>query len=81
MLSRFNHLTRHLSRQLPNYAYTPAFSLQGAFRGGRMASSIEEESKSLIHTAGCIIIGDEVLGGKVCRSVAKSKIEFFSEQG
>ena len=30
-----------------------------------MASSIEERSKRLIHTAGCIIIGDEVLGGKV----------------
>ena len=26
----------------------------------------EEKSKRLIHTAGCIIIGDEVLGGKVC---------------
>lgn len=26
----------------------------------------EEKSKRMIHTAGCIIIGDEVLGGKVC---------------
>jgi hypothetical protein len=25
-----------------------------------------EKSKRMIHTAGCIIIGDEVLGGKVC---------------
>lgn len=25
----------------------------------------EEKSKRMIHTAGCIIIGDEVLGGKV----------------
>lgn len=25
----------------------------------------EERSKRMIHTAGCIIIGDEVLGGKV----------------
>ncbi|MCJ1486460.1 hypothetical protein MMC06_006637 [Schaereria dolodes] len=29
-----------------------------------MTSSIEERSKRMIHTAGCIIIGDEVLGGK-----------------
>ena len=28
--------------------------------------SPEEKSKRKIHTAGCIIIGDEVLGGKVC---------------
>lgn len=39
-----------------------------------MASSIEERSKRLIHTAGCIIIGDEVLGGKVF--VEKWEIEF-----
>ena len=45
-----------------------------------MASSIEENNKRLIHTAGCIIIGDEVLGGKVCRSVNKSKIEFFQNR-
>lgn len=25
----------------------------------------EEKGKRMIHTAGCIIIGDEVLGGKV----------------
>ena len=27
-------------------------------------TSAEEKSKRMIHTAGCIIIGDEVLGGK-----------------
>lgn len=41
-----------------------------------MASSIEEKNKRLIHTAGCIIIGDEVLGGKVCALVDRWKIEF-----
>ena len=71
MLSRFNQLTRHISRELPNYAYTSASLLQGASGGGRMASSIQENDKRLIHTAGCIIIGDEVLGGKVCASVNK----------
>ena len=30
-----------------------------------MTSSAEERTKRMIHTAGCIIIGDEVLGGKV----------------
>ena len=28
-------------------------------------ASAEERGKRMIHTAGCIIIGDEVLGGKV----------------
>ena len=37
----------------------------------------EEKSKRMIHTAGCIIIGDEVLGGKVCPNTpidAKSRL-------
>ena len=29
-------------------------------------ATAEEKTKRMIHTAGCIIIGDEVLGGKVC---------------
>lgn len=33
-----------------------------------MTSSIDERSKRMICTAGCIIIGDEVLGGKVLLS-------------
>lgn len=28
------------------------------------AATAKERSKAMIHTAGCIIIGDEVLGGK-----------------
>jgi len=30
-----------------------------------MTSSAEEKTKRMIHTAACLIIGDEVLGGKV----------------
>lgn len=30
-----------------------------------MAGSATAQNKSLIHTAACLIIGDEVLGGKV----------------
>lgn len=36
-----------------------------------MTSSIEERGKRMIHTAGCIIIGDEVLGGKVLSSCTR----------
>lgn len=38
-----------------------------------MTSSAEERSKRMIHTAGCIIIGDEVLGGKVCMDIYVSR--------
>ncbi|RKF79548.1 hypothetical protein GcC1_045024 [Golovinomyces cichoracearum] len=30
-----------------------------------MASAVEERNTRTIHTAACLIIGDEVLGGKV----------------
>jgi len=30
-----------------------------------MTSSADERNKRMIHSAGCIVIGDEVLGGKV----------------
>lgn len=59
MLTRLTQISRHLPRQFAHRSYT--------FAGGSvMTSLIEERSKRMIHTAGCIIIGDEVLGGKVC---------------
>jgi len=70
MFARINQLARHLTRPLPNYAHSSAFS--GAIRPGIksptssfMAATAMENHKKMIHTAGCIIIGDEVLGGKV----------------
>ena len=70
MFSRLSQLTRHLSRPLPNYAHQSANSTSAkAAVFGVMTSSrasADERSRRTIHTAGCIIIGDEVLGGKVC---------------
>ncbi|KAK0276413.1 hypothetical protein LTS16_004442 [Friedmanniomyces endolithicus] len=54
MFSRLNLLARHLSRPLPNYLHHSA----------ARASMASERSKKMIHTAACLIIGDEVLGGK-----------------
>ncbi|OBT88667.1 hypothetical protein VE02_03207 [Pseudogymnoascus sp. 03VT05] len=51
MFSRVSHIARHFSRSLPNYAHTSAAA--SAMSGTRM-----------IRTAACLIIGDEVLGGK-----------------
>jgi hypothetical protein len=65
MFSRVSQLARHLSRPLPNYAHTSA---AGTFAGRIMTSSTADDRNTrTIHTAACLIIGDEVLGGKVCR--------------
>jgi hypothetical protein len=60
MFGRFNHLVLQLPRPLPNYAHRSA-----AAAAGTMTSPGALVGKRMIHTAGCIIIGDEVLGGKV----------------
>ena len=39
-----------------------------------MTSSAAERTKRMIHTAGCIIIGDEVLGGKVVMVFVSGRI-------
>lgn len=61
MFSRFSRTARPLSIQAP-------ISLAGAQWGaGIMASSTAQQNFArTIQTAACLIIGDEVLGGKVC---------------
>lgn len=71
MFARLNQLSRHLSRPLPNYLHNSAAS--AAARPNTMSLSAasaaaSERSKRTINTAACLIIGDEVLGGKVCHN-------------
>lgn len=66
MFSRLSQLTRHLSSSLPNYAHRSAAALSSS--PSAMTSSTpasNSDGQRMIHTAGCLIIGDEVLGGKV----------------
>lgn len=63
MFSRISHVARHLSRPLPNYAHTSAAA--AAAKVG-MATTADERNARTVRTAACLIIGDEVLGGKVC---------------
>ena len=60
MLNRLNQLARHLSHQPLLYPRRIAW-------GGShtMISSIEDRATRKFYTAACIIIGDEILGGKV----------------
>jgi len=78
MFSRVSQLARHLSRPLPNQAHASTALLQRKQRSTAnniiMASSVattanEPDSKKVkkidhIDTAACLIIGDEILGGK-----------------
>jgi molybdopterin biosynthesis enzyme MoaB len=57
MLSRLSQLTRHLTTtSLASSSHRPALT--------RMATSASERAARTIHSAACLIIGDEVLGGK-----------------
>ncbi|KAL8831163.1 MAG: hypothetical protein Q9170_005423 [Blastenia crenularia] len=66
MFARVSQLAKHLSRPLPNYAHTSAAAIPRPSIGGTImpSATAEDRGKRMIHTAGCIIIGDEVLGGK-----------------
>ncbi|KAL8701620.1 MAG: hypothetical protein Q9201_004805 [Fulgogasparrea decipioides] len=66
MFARLGQVTRHLPRPLSHYGHTSATAVPHLSIGDSiMASSpADDRSRRMIHTAGCIIIGDEVLGGK-----------------
>ncbi|EME40413.1 hypothetical protein DOTSEDRAFT_157105 [Dothistroma septosporum NZE10] len=69
MFSRINQLTRHLARPLPNYLHSSAAATAPrtsilTSSPSRFTMAAASNSKKTIHTAGCLIIGDEVLGGK-----------------
>ncbi len=67
MFSRASQLARHLSRPLPNLAHSSAAAFRGAMTTGPVAAATAADRASRkIHTAACLIIGDEVLGGKAC---------------
>jgi hypothetical protein len=71
MFSRINQVARHLSRPLPNYLHRSAAAATTRLTSNP-AIMADANNKRTINTAACLIIGDEVLGGKV------SPIIFFS---
>ncbi|KAI0150331.1 molybdopterin binding domain-containing protein [Xylariaceae sp. FL1272] len=67
MISRLSQLSRHLSQPIPSFSHfsvasTPRSGVSGV--ASRIMASADERNKRTIHTAACLIIGDEVLGGK-----------------
>ena len=76
MFSRISQLARHVSRPLPNYAHRSAAAISG-----NMTSSlpVRSQQQSMIHTAACLIIGDEVLGGKVWISPSQCLPSFLRD--
>ncbi|PBP25557.1 Molybdopterin binding protein [Diplocarpon rosae] len=65
MFSRLSQVTRYFSRPLPNFAHSSAAAGIASFTRIMTSSSVNERNTRTIHTAACLIIGDEVLGGKV----------------
>ncbi|KAE8391961.1 MoaB/Mog domain-containing protein [Aspergillus alliaceus] len=65
MFNRLSQLTRHLARPPPNYltASPAALSILRPCVSNMTSSAVHNYTKT-IHTAACLIIGDEVLGGK-----------------
>lgn len=61
MFSRLSQVTRHLSHS------SLAQAARAAAPGMMVATAVDERRTRTIHTAACLIIGDEVLGGKVRR--------------
>lgn len=69
MLSRLNLLTRHLSRPFnPTRPSIPALSTTPLAPRPVPSAMTSAAHAKPIHTAACLIIGDEVLGGKVIQS-------------
>lgn len=65
MFARVSQIARHLSRPAAQFAYsgtTPVLST--GVRPQVNMSTAEQNFARTIHTAACLIIGDEVLGGK-----------------
>ena len=73
MFSRVAQIARHLSRPVPLLQTTNKTSSRfvGAKRLGMASTTAEERSSKTIHTAACLIIGDEVLGGKASSLAGK----------
>ncbi|KAK3390842.1 MoaB/Mog domain-containing protein [Podospora didyma] len=63
MFSRLSQVARHLSRPLP-YSATTFLRKTLLANASMAAKTADERASRAIHTAACLIIGDEVLGGK-----------------
>jgi hypothetical protein len=66
MFSRLSQLARHISSTPPPALWRP-ISVTGLARSSSImaSASADQRATRTIHTAACLIIGDEVLGGKV----------------
>lgn len=73
MFARLTQLTRHLSRPSLSSSFLSASSSPLQRNPATMTSSATANATKTIHTAACLIIGDEVLGGKVSFSLGELK--------
>jgi len=79
MFSRINQVARHLSRPLPNYLHRSAAAATSRLTSSTPAIMADANNKRTINTAACLIIGDEVLGGKVGQLLYFSCFRFLRD--
>ena len=65
MLARLSQLSQQIARPRLYYTRSATLGIRPVTGSSIMTSSAEERTHRMIHTAACLIIGDEVLGGKV----------------
>jgi hypothetical protein len=66
MFGRIGQLARHFSHPLQGHIVPIFPPRQSSICGMAPSADVLQRSTKTIHTAACLIIGDEVLGGKVC---------------
>merc|ERR1712225_35131 len=86
MFSRLSQLARHFSRPLPNYAHNSAAALSSKTSrimtsSSAAAATADERNSRMIHTAACLIIWDEVLGGKTVDTNSAYMAKFCFQLG
>ena len=82
MYSRIGQVARHLTRPRPNFVHQSAAAIRPpALAMANASLSADQRNKKTVHTAGCIIIGDEVLGGKTVDTNSAYMAKFCFKTG
>jgi hypothetical protein len=76
MLNRLNLLTRHFAHPFASIRpATPTLQTSSLTRCSAPSAMTSVANSKPIHTAACLIIGDEVLGGKVSIPLASLLVQ------
>lgn len=81
MFNRLGQVARHLARPRPNLGHQSAAYCPSINAMANASLSADQRNRKTVHTAGCIIIGDEVLGGKTVDTNSSYMAKFCFKMG